>query len=100
MLGGGREEAELQLWGMEVAIPKFSGENGDMRRNLERKRNKMEGTSLSTADTTGPLDVSRAFISSGLPERASGGRGWPGLFGWIKGLFWGKTRNRGRGWAE
>jgi hypothetical protein len=37
----------------------------------------MEGTSLSVADTAGPLDVSRVFVSSGLPERAS--IGWDGL---------------------
>jgi hypothetical protein len=55
----------------------------------------MEGTTLSVTDTAGPLDVSRVFVSSGVPERASGGWGWPGLSGWIKGLFWGKMRNQG-----
>jgi hypothetical protein len=42
------------------------------------------GTTLPLADTTGPLDVSRIFISSGVPERASERRGWPGLAGWMK----------------
>jgi hypothetical protein len=41
-----------------------------------------------------------AFISSGVPERAPGDRGWPGLAGWIKAKIRGKTRNRGRDWAE
>jgi hypothetical protein len=44
------------------------------------KMKQMEGTSLSVADTTGLLDVSRAFVSSGLPEHDSANRGWPGLF--------------------
>jgi hypothetical protein len=41
-----------------------------------------------------------AFLSSGVPERAPGDRGWPGLAGWIKAQIRGKTRNRGRDWAE
>jgi hypothetical protein len=40
-----------------------------------------------------------AFLSSGVPERAPGDRGWPGLAGWIKTQIRGKTRNRGRDWA-
>jgi hypothetical protein len=60
----------------------------------------MEGTTLSVADTTGPLDVSRVFVSSKVLDRASESQGWHGLSGWIKVLFQGKTRNRGRGWAE
>jgi hypothetical protein len=35
------------------------------------------------------LAFSRAFLSSGVPERAPEGRGWPGLAGWMK-----KTRAR------
>ena len=46
------------------------------------------------------LGVSRAFASSGLPERAPVGRGWPGLAGWMKAQIRVKTRNRGRDWAE
>jgi hypothetical protein len=64
------------------------------------KRNKWWGTTLSVTDTTGPLDVSRIFVSSGVPERASESRGWSGLSRWMKAQIWGKTRNRGRGWAE
>jgi hypothetical protein len=30
------------------------------------------------------LTFSRAFISSGVPERVPEGRGWPGLAGWMK----------------
>jgi hypothetical protein len=46
---------------------------------------------------SGPVS---AFLSSGVPERAPGDRGWPGLTGWIKAQIPGKTRNRGRDWAE
>jgi hypothetical protein len=59
---------------MVAAFPKFGRENGDMRRISEGKR-KMEGTIFSVADTSGLLDVSRVFVSSGLLERASGGQG-------------------------
>jgi hypothetical protein len=45
------------------------------------------------------LAVSRAFLSSGVPERAPGGRGWPGLAGWMKAQIRAKSRNRGRDWA-
>jgi hypothetical protein len=45
------------------------------------------------------LGVSRAFVSSGVPERTPGGRGWPGLAGWMKAQIRVKTRNRGRDWA-
>jgi hypothetical protein len=51
---------------------------------------------LSVIDTAGPLDVPRVVVLPGVPERASGGRGWLGS-GWIKGLFRGKTRNQRRG---
>jgi hypothetical protein len=54
----------------------------------------------SVADTAGPLDVSRIFVSSGVPERASESRGWPGLAGWMKAQIWTKTRNPEHGWAE
>jgi hypothetical protein len=54
------------------------------------------------ADKSGPpgarelsLDVSRAFVSSGHPERAPRSRGWPGLAGWMKAQIRAKTRNRG-----
>jgi hypothetical protein len=46
------------------------------------------------------LAVSHAFLSSGVPERAPGGRGWPGLAGWMKAQIWAKTRIRGRDWAD
>jgi hypothetical protein len=42
------------------------------------------------------LDVSRAFVSSRLSERALGGQGWPGLAEWMKAQIRVKTRNRGR----
>jgi hypothetical protein len=64
------------------------------------KRNKWRGTILSVADTGGPLDVSCVFVSSGVPERASESRGWPGLSERMKAQIRAKTRNRGRGWAE
>jgi hypothetical protein len=47
----------------------------------------MAGNYPSVADTAGPLDVSRVFVSSGVPERASESRGWPGLAGWMKAQF-------------
>jgi hypothetical protein len=43
--------------------------------------------------------VSHAFLSSGVPERAPEGRGWPGLIGWMKAQIRAKSRNRGRDWA-
>jgi hypothetical protein len=45
------------------------------------------------------LGVSRAFVSSGVPERTPGGRGWRGLAGWMKAQIRAKTRNRGCDWA-
>jgi hypothetical protein len=45
------------------------------------------------------LAILRAFLSSGVPERAPGGRGWLGLAGWMKTQIQAKTRNRGRDWA-
>jgi hypothetical protein len=60
----------------------------------------MAGNYLSLTDTAGPLAVSRVFVSSGVPERASESRGRPGLAGWMKAQIRAKTRNRGRGWAE
>jgi hypothetical protein len=45
------------------------------------------------------LAVFRVFVSFGVPERAPGGRGWPGLAGWMKAQIRAKTRNRGRDWA-
>jgi hypothetical protein len=46
---------------------------------------------------SGPVS---AFLLSGVPERAPGDRGWPGLVEWIKAQIRGKTRNRGRDWAK
>jgi hypothetical protein len=45
------------------------------------------------------LDVSRAFLSSRVPERAPEGRGWSGLAGWMKTQIRAKSRNRGHDWA-
>jgi hypothetical protein len=39
------------------------------------KRNKWRGTTFPVADVVGPLDVSRVFVLSGVPERASKSRG-------------------------
>jgi hypothetical protein len=64
------------------------------------KRNKWRGTTLSVADTAGPLNVTRVFVSSGVPERASESRRWFGLSGWMKAQIQAKTRNWGHGWAE
>jgi hypothetical protein len=44
--------------------------------------------------------TSRAFLSSGVPERASEGRGWTGLAEWMKAQIRAKSRNRGRDWAN
>jgi hypothetical protein len=65
-----------------------------------RETKLMAGNYPSVADTVGPLDVSRIFVSSGVPERASESRGWPGLVGWMKAQIGAKMRNRRRGWAE
>jgi hypothetical protein len=46
------------------------------------------------------LAFSRAFLSSGVPEHAPEGRGWPGLAGWMKAQIQAKTRIRGRDWAD
>jgi hypothetical protein len=40
------------------------------------------------------VDFSRAFLSSGVPERAPEGQGWRGLAGWMK------AQIRGRDWAD
>jgi hypothetical protein len=40
-----------------------------------------------------------AFLSFGVPERALGDRGWPGLAGWMKAQIRGKMRNRRRDWT-
>jgi hypothetical protein len=40
-----------------------------------RETKLMAGNYPSVADTAGPLDVSRNFVSSGVPERASESRG-------------------------
>jgi hypothetical protein len=56
----------------------------------------MEGTTSSIADNAYPLDVSHAFVSSGVPDRALGTRGWPGLSRWMKDLIQTKTRFRRR----
>ena len=83
------------------------GENGGSSSEIRRgkwfyaahfggKTKLMEGTTCSVSDNAGPLDVSRAFVSSGVPNRASGTRGWHGLSGRMKGLIRTKTRNRGR----
>jgi hypothetical protein len=53
----------------------------------------MAGNYPSVADTVGPLDVLRVFVSSGVPERASESRGWPGLAEWMKAQIQTKTRN-------
>jgi hypothetical protein len=45
------------------------------------------------------LIVSRAFLSSGVPESAPEGRGWPGLAGWMKAQIRAKSRIRGRDWT-
>jgi hypothetical protein len=34
----------------------------------------MEGTTLSVTDIAGPLDISRIFVLSGVPDRASESR--------------------------
>jgi hypothetical protein len=51
------------------------------------------------ADRSGPPDGSRAFVSSGVPERSPGGRGWPGLSRRMKGLIRTKSTSQGRDWA-
>jgi hypothetical protein len=46
------------------------------------------------------LAFSRAFLLSGVPERAPKGRGRPGLAGWMKAQIRAKTRIQGRDWAD
>jgi hypothetical protein len=58
----------------------FGGENGYMWRILEG--NEINGGNYpSVIDTVGLLDVSRVFVSSGVPECALERRGCPGLAG-------------------
>jgi hypothetical protein len=59
--GGSYSEIRRGEWGY---VTQFGG-----------KPKQMEGTILSVAYTAGLFDVSRAFVSSGLPERASIDRG-------------------------
>jgi hypothetical protein len=64
-----------------------AGENGDMQANWREwgYASKLEGKSTGfgfpVADYAGPHDVSRQNLSSGVPERAPGDRGWRGLAG-------------------
>jgi hypothetical protein len=54
------------------------------------RENKINGGNYSFCGPHhGPLDVLCFFVSSGVPNRASGGWGWSGLSGWIKDLFQG-----------
>jgi hypothetical protein len=46
------------------------------------------------------LAVSRAFLSSGVPERAPEGRGWSGLAEWMKAQIRAKTRIRRHDWTD
>jgi hypothetical protein len=46
------------------------------------------------------LAVSRAFLSSRVPERAPEGRGWHGLAGWMKAKIRAKTGIREHDWAD
>jgi hypothetical protein len=74
-------------------MDKFGG------RYASKLEGKSTGFSFHVADYAGPHDVSRQILSSGVPERAPGDRGWCGLVGWMKGQIRMKTRNRGRDWA-
>jgi hypothetical protein len=60
----------------------------------------MEGTILSVAYTAGLFDVSRAFVSSELPERASADQDGMDSPDGLRAFFREKTKNRGRGWAK
>jgi hypothetical protein len=95
--GGGREEEELQLWGNGGSSSEIQRAKWVYAAHFAGKTKQMKGTTLSVADTAGPLDISRVFVLSRVPDRASASRGCLGLSGWIKGRFPGKTRNRGRG---
>jgi hypothetical protein len=54
----------------------------------------MEGTTLSVTDTAGPLDVSRVFVLSGVPDQVSGSRDGLGSPDGSK-AYCGKMRSRG-----
>jgi hypothetical protein len=67
----------------------------------------MTTTALSLADKSGAtrragnfLAVSRVFLSSGVPESAPEGRGWPGLVGWMKAQIQTKTTIQGHDWTD
>jgi hypothetical protein len=90
-LAFGAPSSTIFFDGMVVEEKRRSYNSGGIRRgkwvyaaHFGGKQNKWWGTTLFAADTTGPLDVSRVFVSSGVPERASESWGWPGLSGWIK----------------
>jgi hypothetical protein len=106
-LSFGMPSSEIFFGGMVVEEKRRSYNCEGIRRgkrvyvvHFEGKRNKWRGTTLYVADTTGPLNVSRIFVSSGVPERPSESRGWPGLSGWMKDQIRAKTRNRVRDWTE
>jgi hypothetical protein len=61
-----------------------------------REMKLMAGNYPSLPDTACPLDVSRVFVSYGVPERALKSQGWPGLAGWMKDQIRAKTRKQGR----
>jgi hypothetical protein len=88
---GGRRDDEVQATGRPI------GEGWCRRRqsNEGRERgifNQIVGFACSLTDRAGPFPL----LLSGVPERAPGDRGWPGLAGWMKAQIRGETRNRGR----
>jgi hypothetical protein len=74
-------------------VPAATEQRGEGRGDLRRE----SGVRVFSHRQSGPVP---AFLSFGVPERTPGGRGWPGLSGWIKALFRRKMRNRRSGWAE
>jgi hypothetical protein len=60
-----------------------------------RETKLMAGSYPTVAETVGPLDVSRVFVLSRVPERASESWGWPELSGWMKAQIRGENKEPG-----
>jgi hypothetical protein len=58
-----------------------------------RETKLLAGNYPFVADTVGPLDVSRIFVSSGVLKRASESRGWPSSTAEYRNIAWVSTVN-------
>jgi hypothetical protein len=92
LVGGGTAECRQPTGGLARG-----GAGGNRATRGDGDLRQESGVCVFSHRQSGPVP---AFLSFGVPDRTPGGRGWPGLSGWIKGLFRGKMRNRGRDWTK